>query len=385
MRRFPLVHLLLIVNAIGCEDARDDQAVYDAMPRMSLTPDVQICAGGDDVPCQFVSAALVTAAPDGRVAVADIFGELREFDRDGDFVRIIGGSGAGPGEYRRLVAAGYDDKGRVTVLDQSTMRVQRFDSAGVVEGATTAPMIPGLIGVSVVHGQVALFSLPGANAIGDTVQARVVLVDPATGDTSALPGLPEPAIATGDGMMFPIPPLFTVMPIERWAVSPDGAFHLADRERLRIVRRGLAGDTPSVLVDLAVAPRPVTAQDIEVALAQRGPLGPPRNSAVTAQLRRQLDAAKENAPQTHPLITRLVILDDGTMLARGSAPPGIDSVRWNAFTAEGVPVGYLLLPVGASIAAGQLQRMLLTIPDEDDVPRIGWYGVRREGGSGATR
>lgn len=383
MRPYGLLLLMLIAS--GCGGARDDQAIHEEMPRLSLTPLAQICVGGDEVPCQFVNAALATVAPDGRVAVADIFGELREFGRDGQFVRTVGARGGGPGEYRRLVAAGYDGLGRLTVLDQSAMRVQRFDGTGTVDGTATAPFIPGLIGVSVVHGKVALFSLPGASAIGDTVEAHLVLVDPASGDTSSLPGLPEPAIATGDGSMFPIPPLFTVMPIERWAVSPDGAFHLADRERLRIVRRDRAGGTPVVLVDLAVAPRPVTDQDIEAALARRGPIGPPGNTVVAAQLRRQLDAARENAPRVHPLVTRLVILDDGTLLARGSAPPGIDSVRWNAFSAEGDPVGYLLLSAGTSIAAGRLERMLLTIPDADDVPRIGWYGVRSEAEAGAGR
>ncbi len=375
-RTIPL-SLLLCATVAACDRAPDDQAVYDTMPRLSLTPAGEICAGSEEPHCQFVNAMLVAVAPDGRAAVADMMGVLREFDRDGRFVRTVGRTGGGPGEYRRLVAAGYDDEGRLTVLDQSAMRVQRFDGAGTVGDATTAPFIPGLIGVGVVQGRVALFALPGAAAIGDTVEARVVLVDPATGDTTALPGLAEPAMATGDGTMIPAPPLFTVLASERWAVSPDGAMHMADGERLRIVRRDSTNAPPRVLVDLAIAPRPVTASDVEAEKAAILEVSG-RMGGMPPQVRQMIEAAAEKAPENHPLVDRLVILDDGTLLARESAPRNADSVRWNAFTADGDPVGYLLLPAGVRTAAGTLSRMLLVAPGEDDVPEIRWYEVRRE-------
>ena len=385
MRRTLVLPILLATASTACTRPPDDQAVYDAMPRLALTPLAEVCAGRDDEPCQFVNAAVVAPAPDGRVAIADMMGELREFGRDGGYLRTIGARGGGPGEYRRLVTAGYDSSGGMTILDQAGLRVQRFDSTGALLDATTAPLIPGLVGVAVAEGRVALLALPGADAVGDTVEAYAVLVDPATGDTTTLPGAPEPAIATGDGTMFPIQPLFRVLPMERWAVSPDGAFHLGDRDRLRIVCRDATGSPPRAIVDLAVAPRPVTAEDVEAELAKRGPLGPPPNAAVAAQLRRQLDEAAANAATEHPFVSRLVILADGTLLAREGTGAQADSTRWNAFAADGDPIGHLVLPAYARVAGGRLERLLVATPGEDDVPRIAWCSAERAGSPAADR
>lgn len=378
MRRFPLRSLLLPMALAGCEGTPDDQAAYDAMPRLSISPVVEICAEREDAPCQFVNAAMVAAAPDGRVAVADMMGEVREFDRNGRFVRTVGTKGAGPGEYRRLVAAGYDDAGRLTVLDQAGMRVQRFDTAGVVTDATSAPMIPGLMGASVVRGQVALFALPGATAVGDTVEVHVVLVDPTTGDTTSLPGLPEPAIAAGDGSVFPMSPPFSVMPLERWGVSSDGALLLADGERLRIAHREAGGGPPRALVDLDVAPRPITPSELEAAQARRLETAARMNGGVPPTLHSALEEAAANAPESHPFVSRLVVLDDGTLLAREGVRPEADSVRWNAFAADGEPIGHLLLPSDARVASGDVGRLLVVTPGESDVPRIVWYAVERD-------
>lgn len=379
MPRTSLRLILLSCALAACAADPDDQAIYDAMPRLVLTPTTEICAGRDDAPCQFVNAAIVAAAPDGRVAVADMMGELREFDGDARFVRTVGAFGGGPGEYRRLVVAGYDSAGSLIVLDQAGMRIQRFDPAGGVLGAATAPLLPGTMGVAVTGGRIALLALPGAAAVGDTVETRVVLVDASTGDTSTVPGLPEPAIATGDGTMFPMLPLFRVLPTERWAVGPDGALHAADADRLRILRRDADGTPYRVLVDLDVAPRPVTAGDIEAAAAKLMPVGALRDAAAAAQMQRQRDLAVDNAPKVHPFVTRLLVLDDGHLLARESAGPAADSVRWNAFTAEGEPVGHLLLPPDARVAGGRLTLLLVVAPGEDDVPRIVWYGARSSG------
>lgn len=378
MRRSSLLPLLLAASVAGCDRGPAAPAGYDAMPRLTLSPLGELCVGRDDPPCQFANARIAAAAPDGRVAVADLPGELREFDGSARYVRTVGGRGGGPGEYRLLVAAGYDSTGGLTILDQRALRVQRFDTAGRLLHASSAPMLPGTVDAAVVGGRAALFVVPGAAAIGDTVAARVVLVDPATGDTTALPGLPEPAAATGDGTLTPIPPPFSVPASSRWAVSPDGALHLADPERLRIVRRDAAGAAPRVLVDLPVASRPVSAGELEAEKARYAPVGPMPNTAMAAALRRASDAAIAGARTTHPMVSRLVILDDGTLLAREGARPGADSVRWNAFAADGVPVGHLVLSAQARVAGGRLERLVVVQPGESDVPRIGWFAVGRD-------
>jgi len=367
--------LSIVTLTVGCDLAPARGGAYESMPRLTPDPIVEICAGRDDPPCQFMGADLVSVAPDGRVAVADMLGELREFDGDGSYLRAIGRKGAGPGEYRALVAMGYDDDGYLTTLDQAGMRVQRFDTAGVFGDVTHAPMIPGLMGASVSRGRVALFALPGAAAVGDTVMAHVLLVDPATGDTASLPALPEPALATGDGSIFPMLPLFSVMPSDRWGVSDDGALLLADGERMRIMRRESDAEAPRVVVDLAPTPRPITASDLETEKTAQLEVALRMNRNLPPTFRAALDEAANSAPKSYAFVSRLVVLDDGTLMTREDVSPAADSARWNAFTASGEPVGYMLLPADGRVAAGRLERLVVVTHDVDDVPRIVVYRV----------
>src|SRR5690606_5769225 len=101
---------------------------------------------------------------------------------------------------------------------------------------------------------------------------------------------------------------------------------------------------PRVLVDLDAAPRPVTTVELEAEKATRLEAAARMGGSVSPGLRRMLDESAANAPGSHPFVSRLVVLDDGTLFAREGARPGADSVRWNAFTAAGEPIGHLLLP-----------------------------------------
>ena len=46
---------------------------------------------------------MFTVGPDGSLFVADVDGDLRHYDKDGKYVRMIARQGQGPGEVRYVV------------------------------------------------------------------------------------------------------------------------------------------------------------------------------------------------------------------------------------------------------------------------------------------
>lgn len=81
-------------------------------------------------PYEFGSVGALTADSRGTVYVYDSPSrELRQFDRDGRFIRVIGRSGGGPGEYRR-VGAMTAASGNLVISDPWGGRIIQYDTAG---------------------------------------------------------------------------------------------------------------------------------------------------------------------------------------------------------------------------------------------------------------
>lgn len=72
----------------------------------------------------------VCEGPDGSLYVADRTSmDIRQFDRDGRYVRTIGSRGRGPGEFTRLLNIyTSDDRTSLFVLDGENRRISRFDT-----------------------------------------------------------------------------------------------------------------------------------------------------------------------------------------------------------------------------------------------------------------
>jgi hypothetical protein len=355
------------------EGGRLTQAGYDAMPVLTLEPEQLFCADREDPPCQFANVSIIAAGPDGRLAMADGWGELRQFDSHGTFVRAIGRRGGGPGEYQMVMAAAYDSAGTLSVFQQGSRRVVRFDSTGAPLGTWTAPGVPGMLDVRMLRDRALYFVLPGAAAVGDTVEARVLSIGAPGTDTTALARFSLPALAQGDGTYIPFQPPFTVLPVRLWAVTPDGAVYMADRTRLRIDR---VDGVRRTVVEGDVAPQPVSAAEVDAERERSLRVSPGIPTVAAEAMRRRAEAALAAAPSAQPLIDQLVALDDGTLWAREGASAEADSVRWNAFAPDGRPIGRLMLPAKARLMAGTRERLLLVTHDAFDVPVVGWYAVR---------
>lgn len=92
-------------------------------------------------------------------------------DRDGGFVRTIGGPGEGPGEFRMVMGFAVSREGRVIVLDLGHRSYQLFDRTGAFERMVAMDFDSGVLRVG------SFEPYPGGNAVvqagGGSVQAVV--------------------------------------------------------------------------------------------------------------------------------------------------------------------------------------------------------------------
>jgi DNA-binding beta-propeller fold protein YncE/catechol 2,3-dioxygenase-like lactoylglutathione lyase family enzyme len=65
-----------------------------------------------------------------NVADANLVGRVSVFDRNGKFLRTIGGTGMGPGEFRTPHAIEFDSQGRLIVADRHNHRIQILTKEG---------------------------------------------------------------------------------------------------------------------------------------------------------------------------------------------------------------------------------------------------------------
>jgi hypothetical protein len=136
----------------SCAD--QESAVRTAAP----TP-VIVTGNGDTIPMretlrvgvlegdpnyQFNRVLWLLARRDGGVLLYDMVsntkGELiRQYDAQGQFVRVIGGHGEGPGEYDDFPQGTLLADGSLLIVSQGQARITRFDSAGNFTGSWPGP------------------------------------------------------------------------------------------------------------------------------------------------------------------------------------------------------------------------------------------------------
>ena len=83
--------------------------------------------------------AVVTDPANGDVYIAEshtdvadpnLVGRISVFDKNGKFLRVIGKTGTGPGEFRTPHAVEFDSKGRLIVADRHNHRIQVLTKTG---------------------------------------------------------------------------------------------------------------------------------------------------------------------------------------------------------------------------------------------------------------
>jgi sugar lactone lactonase YvrE len=106
---------------------------YDTDGELLMTLGQKGVAGDNTSRDLFNQVNHVAFGPDGDIYVSDGYGNARvvQFTKDGEFVRIIGGTeGAAPGQLKVPHGVAVDSRGRILVNDSDNQRISVFGSDG---------------------------------------------------------------------------------------------------------------------------------------------------------------------------------------------------------------------------------------------------------------
>jgi hypothetical protein len=106
----------------------------------ALVPELEIADGADADGFYFGAVSGVAEGPSGSVYVHDhVTPTLRLYDARGRFVRTIGRTGSGPGEYRRISGVATLPDGRVLLLDTGNWRINVYAADGTYHAQWPVP------------------------------------------------------------------------------------------------------------------------------------------------------------------------------------------------------------------------------------------------------
>lgn len=241
-------------------------------------PDLVIRSSEDDGATVLSDVRDVEVLPRGRVAVANGSGnDILVFDASGAHVATWGGTGDGPGEFRRLewlasfppdsVAAGDDRLRRVTIIDSEGRFARGFATASAVD-PTSRPVPPRPLGL-LANGSViaAYFDRPAA-VEGTARPAVEIVATVPTGDSMHMMGTwpgEELALFRQDGQLQITQPPFG----RRLHVAPahDGVW-IADDDRWQMHKYSARGIL-RMIVRSSVSRTAVTDQLLEAYIGER--------------------------------------------------------------------------------------------------------------------
>lgn len=240
----------------------------------------------------FGSIIDVLATPTGYFVVDGLDPRIVLLDRNLDPVRILGGEGEGPGEYRfpsRLVRA--DDQ--VLVLDGGNARVVYLTLEG---DFVTSQRFRGNANDVAVHPELGLL------VAGDAFPDHYLSLQTSTGETAFGP-IPSELTVDDEGLF--------QFPADLVTVTRDGVIHVLDGDQLALVSYRPDGD----LVGIVFLPRGMRARELkeqqETIEAFGGPtrvLGAP----IVSTLRPFGDGrlfARNTSESRHGLVTKGLVLD----------------------------------------------------------------------------
>ncbi len=361
LARLLILFLALAVGSTACEgpEAGEMLVTDSAGVRLTLTPDDEVVyavvdaepilsLGGPDAvgPELFHRVQKVLVDGTGKVWVADgQSNELRLFGSDGNHLRTRGGTGDGPGEFRRIRLLGVFRGDSVAVWDGGLGRLSVFDPDGELGQVLSLSGLPS--GESVPRGfdvfddgtilaQIPVLIPAGSIEAGQTLgdSARLVRID-LRGSTSVAQGsaLGPTWIWTGRSQI-PVP--FTInSSFDIW----DGSVHLVSgpQFRIRVFRDGALAEVYGV----GRSERQVSQEDLATYRAFVEEYIPDSQKADYLET---LDHPLR--PTVLPAYSQVVLASDGHTWARLYSPDPSAAGRWDVFRPDGVWVGEVETPVG---------------------------------------
>ncbi len=333
--------------------------------RVGATPAWVLGSGADGA--SFIEPTGAIRLSDGTFVVADHrAGMLHYLTRDGHALRVVGGSGSGPGEFRSLEGIGIAGRDTVWTYDHALRRLTMFGKSGDVLVThilrmTGRPSWPSVIGV-VPGGRVIVLErnlpLPIGQPAGAVwrdssrllwyslpLQSSSVSHEVPLFDTYIDAAGPRAGIA-----FIPFGPRFAVV-----ASPSDNQVYFGFSESFRISRISATGGLKD-FVERAFVGRAVTDEDLRrrEARATRSPRTPIPKSAI---------------PKRIPAFGRLLADWAGGLWVQEYEEDG-QGLRWVSFDARGALRSIVILPRGFTLLLVDGNAFLGVQEDEDGVPKV---------------
>ena len=306
---------------------------------------------GPDEESSFGSIRGIELDAEGNVYVLDTQATtVRVFASDGRYLRSIGREGGGPGEFKRPTGIVLTPDGRLWVANPGNRRYDVFERDGTLAGTYRKTVRAGFMGRwDAVATEDGVIYEPHITLVdGGTEQHQVFtgfvpksgsaeLVDVVQRDAPAPPPFwPVRAGTAGGGVyeagIVPVP--FASALHDRF--DSRRGYWTATTDQVRFIRRSPEGDT-LLVVERAVAPRPVTDEDIDTAIRD-----------LRARFEEGLQVDRSMVPSTMPYWEVFLVDDAGRLWVQqfeyysGSATR---PATWEIYDTNGVLLGELTLPV----------------------------------------
>jgi hypothetical protein len=406
--RLPLVLLLLAVaGACSNDDAGTSGVVRDsagitiaehAEPDWSAggawtladSPSVSIGATAGEEPYQLFRVSDVARASDGRIFVLNAgTGEVRIFDAAGTYMRSLGGSGSGPGEFRypaalwllagdsvmvwdspmgpRVVFSPDGTVGRTEAVDRaavmsllgegrSTEDVRALRDGGLIVAAWT-------VGSDMTQTEGQLFR--------PEFELLLVTADLAHATSLGMAGGIEQMFMTAEGRRRPVTVLFS----PHYQIATGGsplriAVGNGDRYDIRI--RDADGSLRQI-VRRTTPPARVTAEERDARREEY--LAFAESQGRRPMIERMYAAMPDQ--ESFPAHGPLIVDDAGNVWVADFARPSDATTRWTVYDTAGRIAGTVETPIDLQVVEVGADYVLGIARDEDDVERIMLYALPR--------
>ena len=344
-----------------------DQPVWTESEQLQLRERYRLGSLEGDGPDVFGQIRDVELGPDGELYVLDgQAADVRVFGSDGVYVRTLGRSGAGPGEFNRPAGMALDAQGALWVMNWGNARYTAYDpgTGELLREVRRLPSFavtpwPGgfdergrLLDVGLDRdGEVAILRLDTAFVLSDT------LAVPQAGDENRI-------VFRRNGFMV-MSMLVPFAPGPAWAPRARGGIAVGEGAEYRLHRIDFGGDT-TMTIELSRERVRVTASERDSALAAFSERAATSNGTPDRRPR---------VPELKPAHGTLFVDNQDRIWVRGTAPAGATPV-WDVIGEDGRFLGQIQIPEFSSLRVFAERGDLVALPTQvDGVPTVVVYDL----------
>lgn len=337
-----------------------------AQPRLKLVSDLRLETKAQ----AFDQAVDMVVAPSGGFLIVDNGMRLHLFDAKGAPVKVVGGRGAGPGEFREMQAYGAIDR-EYWIYDAGLKRVTHFDLQGAYKGVTTIATEAsatrfdlwkpiGITTTGVVTSEA--YQLDGGSALkvsrpGDYTPVRTLVQFRRASSSVAVP------YPSGGGFTVHIP----FVHAQRWDISTAGTHVAIVRDSItsrrggvyRVTLTSVNGD-PFLSRTYPYVGEPIPDSAVERAIAEDVRRKSPANRQAAE---RALRSKRNEVPAFYQPVLQVLVGQDTTVWLRHRKTP--KGIPWSVYGKDGRLAASVVLPANLTIKEASLRQLWAFETDED--------------------